>query len=108
MTLQKIKQNVVSENQWASEKDLNKFIIRLGLMSMLLGLMLGLLCVSTLGMGYALVVFLLCVFCFSWLLDYCVESERNLQVWMKISRFWWTFIILIGITVFVLKYFRFM
>lgn len=108
MTYHKIKETVVDENKFLTDKQLRKLAIRLALFMSGMALSASLLAISTIGALPCVVILICSVLIFNWLLEYISEeSKEYVEKAFKLSKFWFlSFILFIGMFV-VLYFFRF-
>lgn len=95
MTYQKVKVKLVEEDKLLTSKQLSRLALQLGLMLIAFSLMLGLLTMSTLGFPVTVLVLVACLFSYSWIFEMFTESEASLRKFMKLSKFWPLFYVLV-------------
>lgn len=108
MTFQKIKEDLVEEKQWVTEKKLTRFALNLGLAMLTIGVALSLITLSIMGLPMTIltIVCMVCIYMFTF--DCCVESEKTLNRAIKLAKFWWLGILLCVAVYTVLRMFQFM
>lgn len=107
MTFENMRKKVVEENKFATEKELNRVVINLGLSILTSSVWLGLATISTVGLN--LFVFtLFCLICmFILVCNYASENGDNFHKVKKVTKFWWANLIIIALVFFLLKLFYF-
>lgn len=107
MVFEKFKEDVVVEKGWTDRKGCIKFAKRLALLCLLVGVGLGIIALSTVGVLVTIIVLCASGFLFIWLIDLADEEEGTFKKLNKVSKFWWLALILDIAVVIVLKLFRF-
>ena len=108
MTFDKLKETVVEKNKYTTVKDLIKVVINLALSVFCYSLALGVAINSILGYRFLLAILLIAVFAFLWTCDLAAESKESYLKVKKITKFWWTGIVLLVVVCIVLKIFNFL
>lgn len=108
MVFEKFKEDVVVAKGWTDKKGCAKFAKRLALLCLLVGVGVGTVALSTVGVLVAVIVLCASGFLFIWLIDMSDEDEETFKKMNKVSKFWWLTLILDILVVLVLKFFRFL
>lgn len=107
MTYQKIKEEVVDNKEWLTDKELVKLAKNLGLFLILLCLCIGMVTFYILGLPSTVITVILIALSYVLIFDIIMESKEMLLRVQKISRLWWIGIILCVIVYCILSYFNF-
>lgn len=107
MTFENMRRKVVEEDKFATEKELTKLVLNLGLSVVTSSIWLAFITLSTVGLN----LWVFAIFCligtFILVCNYAVESEYSFNKVKKITKFWWVNIIIIIVVFLVLKWFYF-
>lgn len=108
MTFDKLRDTVVKEKKFATQKELVKVVINLALSIVTYSLALGLAINSILGYRFLFALLLIAVCAFLWICDFSAETKESFVKVQKLTRLWWTGIIVFVIIYIVLKMFNFL
>lgn len=108
MTFDKLRDTVVKEKKFATQKELVKVVINLALSLVTYSLALGLAINSILGYRFLLALLIIAVCAFLWICDFSAETKESFVKVQKLTRLWWTGIILFVLIYIVLKMFNFL
>lgn len=107
MTFQKIKEEVVDNQKWTTEKKLRRFSRNLALFVGLFGFMLGIFTFYVVNLAVTLFVVVFSVLLYAWIFDWCAESEVALRRWMVVSKFWAVWAVGVVVVLLVLRFMLF-
>lgn len=107
MTFEKIKTELVENQKRMTEKELVKFTINLALAFLGICLTLGMCTYTLIGLPFTAVIIILSIFAYNWIFDAVIDDEKAGAKIIKFAKLWWITYILLVITFFVLKFFRF-
>lgn len=108
MTFDKLRDTVVKEKKFATQKELVKVVINLALSIVTYSLALGLAINSILGYRFLFALLLIAVCAFLWICDFSAETKESFVKVQKLTRLWWTGIVVFVIIYIVLKMFNFL
>lgn len=108
MTFDKLKETVVDKEKFATQKELVKMLINLALSILTYSLALGLAINSILGYRVLIVLLLIAVFGFLWTCDLAAENKENFKKVEKLTKFWWSGLVLTVVVYVVLRMYNFM
>lgn len=107
MTFDKLRDTVVKDKKYATYSELVKLVINIALSIITYSLALGIAVNSILGYRFLVVLLLIAVFGFLWICDLSAETMESFKKVQKVTKFWWTGIIVLVAVVVVLKMFHF-
>lgn len=108
MTFDKLRDTVVKEKKFATQKELVKVVINLALSIVTYSLALGLAINSILGYRFLFALLLIAICAFLWICDFSAETKESFVKVQKLTRLWWTGIVVFVIIYIVLKMFNFL
>lgn len=108
MTFDKLRDTVVKEKKFATQKELVKVVINLALSIVTYSLALGLAINSILGYRFLFALLIIAVCAFLWICDFSAETKESFVKVQKLTRLWWTGIVVFVIIYIVLKIFNFL
>lgn len=108
MTFDKLRDTVVKEKKFATQKELVKVVINLALSIVTYSFALGLAINSILGYRFLFALLLIAVCAFLWICDFSAETKESFVKVQKLTRLWWTGIIAFVVIYIVLKIFNFL
>lgn len=107
MTYEKLVNKVVKEENWLTDKQMVKFLVKLALLLVFVGLGLYVVIDLLISKLLGVLAFIVMIFLYTQLLNVTAENEESFKAVYKASKFWWLGL-LADIAVFVvLVYFRF-
>lgn len=107
MRYQEIKEKLVDDQKKLTDKGLAKVALKLGLMTLGFCLCIGSLVLRTYGVGFTVVVILMCMLFYNWSLDSMSVDDDSFNIFMKVLKLWWSPYILFILMSVVLTMFRF-
>lgn len=93
MKYEDLKKDLVDDKHLLTSRQLMILVLKILAIVVALDLMIGTLCIRTVGFPVTILVFIASLFFFSTLMEYIIETEDRLKFWRKLSSCWFLFYI---------------